>query len=296
MASAVNSFLLVLFIFGGAAGAEERAPVAFSILPTASLQVREALVHAGGSFSKKVTTNFSAILVQHGESTFLFDTGLGRDVARQYQQDMPRWQRPFFKYDEPVDPARAQLDRAGMAPVGRIILSHSHWDHASGVLDFPGAEVWVPAAERAFIAGAGSGVGAPWPSQLDSKEIAWRTFEFSGGAFEGFASSLDVYGDATVVLVPLPGHTPGSVGMFLTLGSGRRFFFSGDLSWSLAALEQERPKFWAARWLVDNDAAQTASALAQVHGLMLRHPDLTVVPAHDGALQARLGYFPQWLR
>ncbi len=51
----------------------------------------------------------------------------------------------------------------------------------------------------------------------------------------GFDESLDLFGDGRLVLVPLPGHTPGSVGLFVTLDSGRRLFFSGDTSWRLEA-------------------------------------------------------------
>jgi glyoxylase-like metal-dependent hydrolase (beta-lactamase superfamily II) len=291
------SFLLVFATLPAVQAQDASAPqVGFSIIRTASLHVREGLVYSGGSFSKTVVTNFSAILVKHGDSQFLFDSGLGLDIDSQYRQDMPLWQRAFFKYDAPVDPARTQLGRAGAAPIMKIILSHSHWDHASAIKDFPGAEIWVSALERGFIAQARSGGGAPWPSQVGMRDIAWRTLEFNGGPFEGFASSADLYGDARVVLVPLYGHTPGSIGMFVTVDSGQRYFFSGDATWSAAAIEQSRPKFWAARLFVDHDAQQTLQSVEQLHALKQRLPELTIVPAHDGAVQTRLGYFPQWVR
>ena len=275
--------------------AQELPPnVGFSIILTAGLQVREGMLYAGGKFGTLATTNFSAVLVRHGNQSLLFDTGLGNDIARQYRQDMPYWQRPFFKYAEPVSSARAQLDRAGYPPVSMIILSHAHWDHASGVADFPGAEVWVAQPERAFIANAGSGVGVAWASQ--TAHVDWRNIVFSPVPFEGYDASADVFGDGTVVLVPMYGHTPGSVGMFLTVDSGQRYFFSGDVSWRRAAIEQGRPKFWAARLLVDHDATQTALSVAKVRALMLAHPGLIVIPAHDAAAQAPFGYFPKWNR
>jgi glyoxylase-like metal-dependent hydrolase (beta-lactamase superfamily II) len=289
--------LLIATAMHGASAQNGAAPgVGFSIIATAKLDVSEALVYSGGSLGRQVRTNFSAFLVKHGESVFLFDSGLGANIGKQYRQDMPLWQRPFFKYDDPVTPARIQLERAGMAPINKIILSHAHWDHASAIDDFPGAEIWLSAPERAFATQPKRGVGAPWPSQVAAPSINWRTLEFKPVRYEGFDASLDLYGDGTVVLVPLYGHTPGSVGMFVTVDSGKRYFFSGDVTWHLSALKQERPKFWAARLFVDDDGDQTGQSIAQIHALMARDPGLTVVPAHDGAAQAALGYFPQWVR
>lgn len=270
--------------------------VGFAIIKTAKLPVAEALVYSGGSLTKKVDSNFSAFLVRHGESTFLFDAGLGSKVAEQYQQDMPLWQRLFFKYDDPVSSARSQLDRAGITPIQTIILSHSHWDHASGISDFPDATVLAPEPEMAIIRHPTTGVGGSWPSQVAAKTTKWQTLEFKPIAYENFASSADLFDDGSVVLVPLFGHTAGSVGMFVTVNSGKRYFFVGDAVWNAQALKKGSPKFWAARLLVDNDSAHTQQSIEQIRALMAKKPEITVVPAHDGTVQQALGYFPAWVK
>jgi glyoxylase-like metal-dependent hydrolase (beta-lactamase superfamily II) len=270
--------------------------VRFAIINTASLRVREGMVFAGGDFGREVTNNFSAIVVQHGKELFLFDSGLGAQVAAQYRQDMPAWQRPFFRYDDPVVPAAVQLAGSGLPPVSRIILSHSHWDHASGLADFPGAEVWVSPEEREVLGHPGPGVGGAWPSQVATAGIKWRSLKFASVPHEGFARSLDLFGDGSVVLVPMFGHTSGSVGMFVTTSAQRRFFFVGDAVWSAAALAEGAGKFWPARVLVDHDADATAAVIGQIRRVRKAHPELVVVPAHDGGVQDRLGYFPKWVR
>jgi glyoxylase-like metal-dependent hydrolase (beta-lactamase superfamily II) len=285
----------------GAAVVRERGPVAGSgavrlaIIRTAGLQVREGLVFAGGDFGREVETSFSAILVQHGREVLLFDAGLGRDVAAQYRADMPHWQRPFFRYEDPVRPAAVQLAGHGLPPVSRIILSHSHWDHASGLADFPQAEVWAPAEELALVRHPGPGVGGAWPSQVAAPTLRWRELRFDAVPYEGFARSRDLFGDGAVVLVPMFGHTAGSIGMFVTTASGRRYFFIGDVVWNAAALRGGAAKFWPARVLVDHDAEATQASIAQVQRVQRANPGLVVVPAHDGRLQAALGYFPKWL-
>jgi glyoxylase-like metal-dependent hydrolase (beta-lactamase superfamily II) len=278
------------------AGEASRPTVSFAIVKTGKSSAKEALVYSGGRWSRSVDNNFVAILIRHGDRELLFDTGLGAKVDSQYAQGMPWWARPSFKYDKPIDPARAQLARAGEPPIRQIILSHSHWDHASGVVDFPGAEVWVSPEELAVIRRPGSGLGEAWSSQVGDRSIAWRTLIFKPVAYHGFDRSLDLFGDGTAVLVPQYGHTPGSVGLFLTTSSGRRYFFCGDAVWSAAALKNARPKFWLANQLADANKGRTQAEVDRMARLAKREPDLTVVPAHDSVVQNRLGYFPAWIR
>lgn len=268
--------------------------VSFSIIRTGGRLSPESMLYQGGG-KAKVEVVYSAVLVRHAGQDFLFDTGLGSRIDEQYARDMPGWKRPFFFYGKPIVPARAQLARAGVPAVRRIVLSHGHWDHASGVVDFPGAEIWVAQPERILIEKAGHGADSIWPSQVGGSSLAWKSIDFRSGPYRGFERSLDVYGDGTVVLVPQFGHTEGSVGMFVTTSSGRRFFFCGDTVWSAAAIEAARPKFWLARALVDADAARTLSQVQRMAALRKDDPGLTIVPAHDGRVQARLGYFPGWV-
>lgn len=269
--------------------------VRFAVLRTATMPTPQGLVVSGGSFGTQVATHFSAFLIEHGDDRFLFDAGLGRRIREQYAADMPGWNRPFFRLPDSVHPAADLLQAAGIPPVKRILLSHAHWDHASALEDFPGAEVWLAAPEEAFVRQAASRVGTAWPSQVIDKPVRWKPIGFDPVGHEGFEASLDLYRDGSVVLVPLFGHTPGSMGLFLRLSSGRRFFFVGDVVWSAAALAEGRPKFWLARWFVDQDAGLTQAAIDKIRAAMARDPALVVVPAHDGAVQDRLGLFPRWV-
>lgn len=297
--SSFRTLLLGVF-FWSAAGAFAVAPpvpdVSLSIVRTAKSSVRQGLLFQGGDFAHRVDTNFSAILVQHGDERFLFDSGLGSQVAAQYSQDMPLWMRPFFKYENPVSPVRQQLGHEEAAQIKRIVLSHAHWDHASGLSDFPQAEVLMSSEERGFVHEGKSAPGHPWPSQFRHQPFKAANIDFSGPPYEGFEKSCDLFKDGSVILVPMFGHTPGSVGMFVRLTSARRFFFVGDVVWNAAALADGKPKFWPARQIVDLDARATQASIERIRAVMKRDPQLVVVPAHDGDVQGRLGYFPQWQR
>ncbi|HEY8608018.1 MAG TPA: MBL fold metallo-hydrolase [Noviherbaspirillum sp.] len=276
--------------------ADAPARVGFAIIKTAGLQVREGLTYSGGSLSKMVESAFSAFLVKHGEEYFLFDTGLGSKVAEQYDADMPLWYRPLFRYEQPVTPVREQLDKAGIGPIRRIFLSHAHWDHAGGVVDFPDAVVAVAKEEMEEIRGAQRSPGRAWPSQVASAGIRWQELTFSSRPYEGFDRSLDLFNDGSIVFVPMYGHTTGSIGMFLTADSGKRYFFVGDVIWSAGAISEARPKFWLARSIVDRDAGKTQRTIELIRDVAARNPGLVVVPAHDGPLHNTLGYFPRWVK
>jgi glyoxylase-like metal-dependent hydrolase (beta-lactamase superfamily II) len=270
--------------------------VGFAIIKTSQVAVMEGLLKPGGSYTRQINSNFSAFLIKHHGDYLLFDTGMGSQVNTQYQQGMPLWLRPFFKYDEPVAPAREQLKQAGMAPIQRVILSHSHWDHASGVMDFPEARIGVSARELEVIRHPSTGPGGVWASQVAAASIQWEVLAFKPIAYRGYAQSLDLFQDGRVVLVPMPGHTPGSIGMFVTVDSGTVYFFIGDVAWTSDAASLAAPKFWAAGLLVDKDASQTQDSVDQLRALMQADPNLVVVPAHDSTVQNALGYFPNWVR
>ncbi|HEX5686186.1 MAG TPA: MBL fold metallo-hydrolase [Ideonella sp.] len=293
---AALAFWSATAIASAAGGDTPAAPstVRFAIVKTASLQTHEWLLFAGGRF-EPAETAFSAFLVRHGDDLFLLDSGLGSQVDSQYRADMPGWNRPFFRYDQPVRPAKDQLAEAGLGPIRRIVVSHSHWDHLSGLGDFPQAEVWLAPAEHELVKKPSQAVGGVWPSQV-AGITAWKDIEFDGPAFEGFAASQDMYGDGRAVLVPMPGHTPGSIGLFLTVDSGQRYFFVGDVVWNAGALKEGAPKNWAARWLVDHDVEQTQAAIGLIRAAMARDPKLIVIPAHDAKVQASLGHFPTWVQ
>ena len=52
-----------------------------------------------------------------------------------------------------------------------------------------------------------------------------------------------MYGDGSVVVVLAGGHTTGSVVVFVTLPTGQRYAFIGDLTWQLEGVRDmaERP-------------------------------------------------------
>jgi N-acyl homoserine lactone hydrolase len=179
----------------------------------------------------------------------------------------------------PAKPAAAQLAAAGYdrKRLRGILLTHAHWDHVSGAADFPGTPILVNAEEKAFIRDGGfSSVVA-----RNMKDAKYEEYAFDGGPYLGFPSSRDIHGDGSVVVVPAPGHTPGSTIVFVTLPEGVRYAFVGDLVWQLEgiSLREERP--WLMRRLADSDEVLVRGQLLHMAAIAAKFPHLRIVPAHD---------------
>ena len=273
-----------------------RAPAGlrFALLLTGhSAGAPEGLLVAGGSWWKNRQLVQTAVLIEHPKGTLLFDTGLGREVGQQFALNSAL-DRRLLAFDG-LDPAVEQLARQGLpaSHVDSIIPSHMHWDHVSGLVDFPQAQVWVLPAERRE---AEQGAAPAFLHSQFAHGVAWRDLAFTGPAYLGFSHSQDVFADGSVVLVPLHGHTAGQVGLFLTLPSGKRYFFTGDVSWTLEGLQTGADRSWLLRQLltVDHEVAANQAVIMQIHRLLQAFPALTVVPAHDENVAQGLPHFPNF--
>jgi glyoxylase-like metal-dependent hydrolase (beta-lactamase superfamily II) len=240
-------------------------------LPTGTYETRAAFAVRGGSFRDKRQFAATAILVQHPKGDLLIDAGFGSDVAAHIAA-LPVFQRAPHQAATTVS---QQLDACGYdrARLLGVLVTHSHWDHVSG-LDSLRVPIWMNSGERHY--GAEDAGGKVFRTVSAGHEI--REYEFSGPPYLGFPSSFDVHGDGSVVVALAGGHTPGSVVVFVTVPSGKRYAFIGDLTWQLDGIRRRVERPLLLRMLADSNPEQVRQGLLRVIALAgLMH----VVPAHD---------------
>lgn len=256
-----------------------------SIINTATAPSKSGLVIGGESFFEDYTISHSAILIEHAQGNILFDTGLGSHIDEQFLE-MPAFLQPLLEYNF-IEDAQSQLVNSSLN-IKSIILSHLHWDHAGGVEDFPDSQVWTSKQDldAAKLRDEGS-----LKSQLDDTSILWNYVKYENTPYENFSQSLDFYGDGSLVIVPLPGHTTGSLGIFVNLRSGKRYFLTGDATYSLLGFSKPAEKSFMLKYAIDSDRKELINTILKVHYLIKNHPDLTVIASHDAELQNKLTQF-----
>lgn len=267
--------------------------LSLSIIETGYAETPEAFVFRGGRLFKKRKLSHISVLIQHPQGTFVFDTGLGSEIEGQFHDNFSFSDRQMFKFTK-LESLKETLikNNFNIDSVDFIIPTHLHFDHASGIEDFPNAEVWTTKEEYDHAVGEEATPPAFIKEQYDADFIKWKYMDFDSIAYEIFPESFDLFNDGTIVLVKLPGHTKGSIGMFVNLGSGKRYFFTGDLTWAAEAFMNPSEKHSIPRKKVDGDREKVKEMIVKVHHLLKEKPQIKVIPAHDANAQKNIAHFP----
>lgn len=195
--------------------------------------------------------------------------------------------RPVLRQQET---ALRQVRERGFDPrdVRHIVLTHADFDHAGGIADFPWARVHLSELEARAVRSRPSWLERRRyrPSQWDHRpmivEHPWGTEHWEG--FDGVAA-LDAVAPG-MLLVPLPGHTAGHVGVAV-LGADGWVLHAGDAfhdAESLAAGRSE-PLVRLRQALLAHDRDLLRSTQRRLAALAARRgADLRIVNAHDREL------------
>ena len=179
-----------------------------------------------------VTFPAPSFLVEHDGGLVLFDTGVtpvaAPDPGKAFGEAGPQ-----ITYDvsQRVD---RQLEQLGVATsdVTHVVLSHAHFDHTGGLGLFAQARFLVGRGElpTAFWPGPGLG-GAYRHADLDpTRRFDWTYLD----------AELDLFDDGGLVVLPMPGHTPGNLALLVRLPQ-RTILLTGDTAHLREALERLAP-------------------------------------------------------
>lgn len=230
---------------------EKKQPIRIHVLHCGKILVSEKVPKGGGvslknamhgvvdRAGKRVELPVSAYLIEHPQGLVLVDTGWSREIspkgvydAAAVRKQMPAYLAEFYHpWVEEGATALEQLAAMGISPADlhTVLLTHLDADHVSGLRSLKNAQrLLLPEEEYWWSLRTVYRVRQPKNLWLG---LPIETFYFKGTMDGPLWWSYDLFGDETVTLICLPGHTDGMIG--LRIKNGNKFILlTSDAAYS----------------------------------------------------------------
>ncbi|WP_443192731.1 MBL fold metallo-hydrolase [Paenarthrobacter sp. AB444] len=255
----------------------------------ASLQERRrevpAFAIAEGVYRPRTLESvLTSYVIRHRDATVLVDPALCVDADHRIMPELPWMLRGAVRPMASALSTTSALHWAGITPrdIDFALATHLHWDHVSGLLDLPDLPLAVHSVEHDWITHGRQAPAGGVRSVMRGRRI--DRFDLGGPPVLTFEHSHDLFGDGSVLLVGLPGHTPGSVGVLLRTRTGL-VLLAGDAAWHGTQIERLRQKAPFPGLLVDANRTEAFHTLHRLHSIKDR---VLIIPAHDPGHHAKL--------
>ena len=223
-------------------------------------------------------------VLEHRRGLVLFDTGLDPAIVsdpRYIDSALGRFllHRLFRIHVGPEDALDRRLASAGFdaSDVRAAAISHLHFDHIGGIAHVPQATLLVSRDEWAQLSGSRPEREWVLREHIELAGARWQPIDFATTTdplLAPFGGCYDVMDDGSMLLLPTPGHSPGSMSMLVRTANLPPLLLIGDLAYEVDMLMDDRvPGI--------GDAPKLRASFAKVRALRERLPDLVILPAHD---------------
>ena len=250
----------------------------------------ERVVLGRGSWQPCRFPAMVGVIAHPTEGLMLFDTG----YSERFHEETASFPNLVYARITPVfyrpeDSVVTQLEALGhrAEDVRHVILSHFHGDHIAAVGDFPQARflcseegyaalrplTGIAALTKGFLPGL---LPEDFAQRLDPFET--RPKVDLTGKLDPFTTGYDLFGDGTLIAVPLPGHAVGHYGLLVESEKGP-VFLVGDACWTSKSFTEMRLPAPVAQ-LIFSDRREYARTLRGLHTLSQERPEVTIVPSH----------------
>lgn len=240
----------------------------------------------GGQHRRVACHSIAALLCHPRHGWLLWDTGYAPRMlaaTSHFPFSLYRRATPLYLAERLAVVAQLAQWQLKAEDIGHVIISHFHADHIAGLRDFPAATLvasesayqdvasrqGLRALRRAFI-----------PELLpdDFARRATLLTHFAGPALGALGSTHDVFGDGSLLLIALPGHAHGQLGLLARTERGR-VLFAADGCWLRRSIYEQRPPSRITHFFVDDPRA-VSTTISHMHDFVQANSDIILVPSH----------------
>ncbi|MBO3753176.1 N-acyl homoserine lactonase family protein [Streptosporangiaceae bacterium NEAU-GS5] len=230
-------------------------------------------------------------VIEHAEGLVLFDTGQARasvtDPGYFPGGVTGLLNRRLARFDiAPGETLPALMTGLGydIADVRTAVLSHLHVDHIGGLPDLIGAEIVTSHVERRSVDRAAAALNGLMRDHIMLPGLRWELVtprRTDDRSLAPFTAAHDLFGDGALMLLPTPGHTPGSLSLLVRRPGRPPLLMVGDVSFDARLMEEEHVPGLGRR-------SRLRDTTRKINALREAHPDLVILPAHDPSAAGRL--------
>lgn len=200
------------------------------ILSGGRLRMRKSVYLPSADRSETIDLPVSCTLLRHPRGNVLFDTGCHPSTATDAAARWGAMARAMNPIGDENDHVLSGLATLGLGPgdIDIVVNSHFHSDHCGCNEFFTRATVYCHQKELEVAQGpdavARGYIAADWAHPMPVHTVN---------------AEHDLFGDGRVMLLPLPGHTPGTLGALVELSRDGRFLMAADAVALRANLDEE---------------------------------------------------------
>lgn len=285
--------------FTPAHASDRRAIKSVSVVTTGLIGIRsdhyynpyQATLSRFLSSKQWVSVPSNIFIIEHTEGLVLFDAGMdwriSGDPAYYPDKSTANYMHDNYRFHINPDDTLTELLQLGnysTTNVSTVVLSHLHFDHVGCIREVPQAQLIVSRQEWYNLRQFQPEQSGYFPEHLNIPGACWHRINFDSydnRALERFSYTFDLWGDGTIILIPTPGHTSGSLSMLVRCEDSPPLLFVGDLTYELGSLERDEVPMTGNRSILKD-------TFSRVRALKLKLPNLIILSGHDPTVEALL--------
>jgi len=251
----------------------------------------EFIAKKGGRLKLIEFPAFFAVIEDPQIGIILYDTGYNQ----MFLDETKRFPNKLYSTITPVtyksgNSAKEQLEKMGKKPddVKIIIISHFHADHISGLKDFPNAQYVYSKKEwdslknlKGFKALRNAFLPNLIPDDFKERSIYFEDLQSTSHtkSLQEFNQVKKITKDSSILLVPLPGHTVGQIGIYFTLNKSKDIFIVADATWASQSIKENlKPHFIAMKFT--KEKKRYIETLTKLHNIYNNFKNVEMLPSH----------------